>query len=190
MKTPHSRHDFLLQHYQRWLDDFTRLAIRHGLCHPNILASHHLILGSLWFTDTDQVTAVVPHALNRLFHRNQTPVITVTEDMSTRLDSDTAMLLHHPMLEGILLSECARLKLFPIQRALLRMLQRLTSQEIRHKIVWLCWCDLMCGADPCFWLERLASQPDEALYLWLGDRQDNDSVFTLMMDEYLLFTGH
>lgn len=83
-----------------------------------------------------------------------------------------------------------RLKLFPIQRALLRMLQRLTSQEIRHKIVWLCWCDLMCGADPCFWLERLASQPDEALYLWLGDRQDNDSVFTLMMDEYLLFTGH
>ena len=36
MKTPYSRHDFLLQHYQRWLDDFTRLAVRHGLCHPNI----------------------------------------------------------------------------------------------------------------------------------------------------------
>lgn len=70
------------------------------------------------------------------------------------------------------------------------MLQRLTSQEIRHKIVWLCWCDLMCGEDPCIWLERLASQPEEALYLWLGDRQDNDPVFTLIMDEYLLFTGN
>lgn len=63
------------------------------------------------------------------------PVITVAEDMSTRLDSDTTLLLHHPMLEGILLSECARLKQFPVQRALLVMLQRLTSREIRHKIV-------------------------------------------------------
>ncbi len=51
--------------------------------------------------------------------------------MSTRLDSDTTLLLHHPMLEGILLSECARLKQFPVQRALLVMLQRLTSREIR-----------------------------------------------------------
>ncbi|EPS4815426.1 hypothetical protein ACVFL8_005126 [Escherichia coli] len=55
--------------------------------------------------------------------------------MSPRLDSDTTLLLHHPMLEGILLSECARLKQFPVQRALLVMLQRLTSREIRHKIV-------------------------------------------------------
>ena len=110
--------------------------------------------------------------------------------MSTRLDSDTTLLLHHPMLEGILLSECARLKQFPVQRALLVMLQRLTSREIRHKIVWLCWRDLMCGDDPCDWLERLAGQPDDTLYLWLGDRQDSDPVLTLMMDEYLLFTGN
>ncbi len=106
MKTPYSRHDFLLQHYQRWLDDFTRLAVRHGLCHPNIRASHQLTIGSLRFTGTGQVTAVVPHALYRLFCGNP-PVITVAEDMSTRLDSDTTLLLHHPMLEGILLSECA-----------------------------------------------------------------------------------
>ncbi|HBU8416218.1 hypothetical protein [Klebsiella pneumoniae] len=190
MKTPNSRHDFLLQHYQRWLDDFTRLAVRHGLCHPNIQASHQLTIGSLRFTGTGQVTAVVPHALYRLFCGNQPPVITVTEDMSTRLDSDTTLLLHHPMLEGILLSECARLKQFPVQRALLVMLQRLTSREIRHKIVWLCWRDLMCGNDPCDWLERLVGQPDDALYHWLGDRQDSDPVLTLMMDEYLLFTGN
>ncbi len=55
MKTPYSRHDFLLQHYQRWLDDFTRLAVRHGLCHPNIQASHQLTIGSLRFTGTGQV---------------------------------------------------------------------------------------------------------------------------------------
>ncbi len=70
MKTPYSRHDFLLQHYQRWLDDFTRLAVRHGLCHPNIQASHQLTIGSLRFTGTGQVTAVVPHALYRLFCGN------------------------------------------------------------------------------------------------------------------------
>ena len=73
MKTPYSRHDFLLQHYQRWLDDFTRLAVRHGLCHPNIQASHQLTIGSLRFTCTGQVTAVVPHALYRLFCGNPPP---------------------------------------------------------------------------------------------------------------------
>ncbi|MGG8279351.1 hypothetical protein PGR10_22780 [Klebsiella sp. 141198] len=48
----------------------------------------------------------------------------------------------------------------------------------------------MCGDDPCDWLERLVGQPDDALYLWLGDRQDSDPVLTLMIDEYLLFTGN
>lgn len=190
MKASLSRHNLLLEYYQRWLNDFTRLAIRHGLCHPNIQASHQLTLGSLHFPGTGQVTAVVPHALYRLLRSNQPPVMTVTEDMSTRLDSDTTLLLHHPMLEGLLLSECARLKQLPVQRALMNMLQRLTGREIRHKIVWLCWCDLMRGDDPCDWLEHLVPQPAEALYLWLGNRQDKEPILTLMMDECLLFTGN
>lgn len=85
MKGPLFCHNLLLKYNQRWLSDFTRLVIRHGLCHQNIQASHQHNLSSLHFPGTGQVTAVAPHALYRLLRGNQPPVMTVTEDMSTRL---------------------------------------------------------------------------------------------------------
>ena len=49
MKETKTRYDSLLDSYQRWLNGFTKLAIINGMCHPNIQASHHLMVGSLYF---------------------------------------------------------------------------------------------------------------------------------------------
>lgn len=81
---------------------------------------------------------------------------------------------------------CAR-----ITAAALKYRARLTtSPEHRHKLVWLCWYDLMMGATLEDWLDNLKRKAPEDLGLWLVGRQEENISLTQMMDEYLLFTGH
>lgn len=94
------------------------------------------------------------------------------------------------MLEGILLSECIRLKQRPLANKLISLLQQFSSPEYRHKLVWLCWYDLMMGATLEDWLDNLKRKAPEDLGLWLVGRQEENIPLTQMMDEYLLFTGH
>lgn len=65
-----------------------------------------------------------------------------------------------------------------------------SSPEHRHKLVWLCWYDLMMGATLEDWLDNLKRKAPEDLGLWLVGRQEENISLTQMMDEYLLFTGH
>jgi hypothetical protein len=49
MKETKTRYNSLLVSYQRWLNGFTKLAIINGMCHPNIQASHHLMVAVCTF---------------------------------------------------------------------------------------------------------------------------------------------
>ena len=191
MKETKTRYNSLLVSYQRWLNGFTKLAIINGMCHPNIQASHHLMVGSLYFPGAGQMTAVVPQCLYRLIYGSQHPEpVSVVTDMQISLETKQKTLLHHPMLEGILLSECIRLKQRPLANRLISLLQQFSSPEHRHKLVWLCWYDLMMGTTLEDWLDNLKHKAPEDLSLWLIGRQEENISLTQMMDEYLLFTGH
>ncbi|MCP1437992.1 hypothetical protein J3D56_001428 [Erwinia persicina] len=65
-----------------------------------------------------------------------------------------------------------------------------SSPEHRHKLVWLCWYDLMIGATLEDWLDNLKRKAPEDLGLWLIGRQEENISLMQIMDEYLLFTGH
>lgn len=62
MKETTARHDVLLNTYQRWLSDLTCIAIKNGMCHPNVQSSHGLTLSALYFPEAGAVTAVVPQS--------------------------------------------------------------------------------------------------------------------------------
>ncbi|STV79517.1 Uncharacterised protein [Klebsiella michiganensis] len=89
MKETKTRYDSLLDSYQRWLNGFTKLAIINGMCHPNIQASHHLMVGSLYFPGAGQMTAVVPQCLYRLIYGSQhTEPVSVVTDMQISLETN------------------------------------------------------------------------------------------------------
>ncbi len=49
------------------------------------------------------------------------------------------------MLEGILLSESVRFKQHAFTNKLINLFQQFNDPEIRPKLVWLCWYDLLLG---------------------------------------------
>ncbi|MCA7014559.1 hypothetical protein LF934_18150 [Dickeya dadantii] len=190
MQETKTRHHSLLTHYQRWLNGITRLAILNGMCHPNIQASHHLMIASLYYPTIGQVNAVVPQSLYRLIYQQPSPPsISIATDLNISLETETTLLLRHPMLEGILLSECIRLKQRSLANKLISLFQQFSSPEYRYKLVWLCWYDLMLGAPLEDWQENLKRKTPGELGIWLNKRQDENALLTHMMDEYLLFIG-
>lgn len=190
MKETKTRYDSLLDSYQRWLNGFTKLAIINGMCHPNIQTSHHLIVASLYFPGTGQMTAAVPQCLYRLIYGNQPPEpLSAATDLRISLETEQKILLRHPMLEGILLSECMRLRQRSLANKLISLLQQFSSPEYQHKLVWLCWYDLMLGAPLEDWLDNLKRKKPDELCFWFGERQGENLLLTQLMDEYLLFVG-
>ncbi|MCE9873167.1 hypothetical protein LZ667_17440 [Hafnia alvei] len=190
MRETKMRYESLLDNYQRWLTGFTKHAVCNGMCHPSIQASHHLMVASLYFPGTGQMTAVVPQCLYRLIYGNQPPEpLPVATDMLISLETEQKMLRRHPMLEGVLLSECMRLKQRSLANKLISLLYQFSSPEYQYKLVWLCWYDLMLGAPLEDWLDNLKRKTPEELCSWLGDRQSENLRLTQLMDEYLLFAG-
>ncbi|ENH6102022.1 hypothetical protein ACRRQX_001465 [Yersinia enterocolitica] len=191
MKETKTRYDSLLDSYQSWLNGFTKLAIVNGMCHPNIQASHHLIVGSLYFPGVGQMMAVVPQCLYRLIYGKQSPEsLSVITDVQISVETEQKTLFHHPMLEGILLSECIRLRQRPLANKLISLLQQFSTPEYRYKLVWLFWYDLMMGSSMEDWLEKLKRKMPEELSFWLMARQEENEALMQMMDEYLLFAGN
>lgn len=135
--------------------------------------------------------AVVPQCLYRLIYgkppREQLSVVT---DIQINLKTEQKTLFHHPMLEGILLSECIRLRQRPLANKLISLLQQFSTPEYRYKLVWLFWYDLMMGSSMDDWLEKLKRKMPEELSSWLMARQEENEALMQMMDEYLLFAGN
>lgn len=181
-------HEDLLHYYQTWLDDFTCLVIRMTACNQNITYSHKLMVGSLTFPDQSAVTAIVPRNLYRIIHGNTLPFV-VPPASATGLYAVAPRLINHPMLEGVLLSECMRLNKSSLVNKLASLFHQYQRTELHQKLVWLCWYDLMLGAPMTDWLERLKHKSRAEMIVWINDRQAENDVLTCMMDEYAMFSS-
>ncbi|MBP2836916.1 hypothetical protein [Dickeya parazeae] len=191
MKETTARYDHLLSIYQRWLTDLTNIAIRNSMCHPHIHSSHLLTLATLYFPGTEAVTAVVPQCLYRVVYGKTRPkLLTTQRNLRTSFETDDELLFTHAGLEGVLLSECIRIGEHRLANKLISLFARFKAREIRHKLIWLCWYDLMLGVSMADWLENLKRMNHEEICFWLGQRQEENEVLTSLMDEYVTFTRY
>lgn len=187
MKDYKPRYEELYKYYQTWLMDFTKLTVRSGMCHQNIYHYHSLTVGSLKFPEEEEVIAIVPQCLYRVIYGRTAASLTVSDDLSVSLFTQEHLLAHHPMLEGILLSECVRLKQRPLANKLISLFRQFSGSELRLKLVWLCWYDLMLGNSLDDWTENLRFKKEKEMSIWVNDRQAENPTLTNLMDEYVCF---
>ncbi|EFA6635748.1 hypothetical protein MKV99_002051 [Escherichia coli] len=187
MKDYKPRYEELYKCYQTWLTDFTKLTVRSGMCHQNIYHHHTLTVGSLTFPGGEEVIAIVPQCLYRIIYGRAAEPLTVHDDLSVSLFTQEHLLVHHPMLEGILLSECVRLKQRSLANKLISLFRQFSGNELRLKLVWLCWYDLMLGNCLDDWTDNLRFKKHIEMDIWINDRQAENPALASLMDEYVCF---
>ncbi|EFH4548108.1 hypothetical protein, partial [Escherichia coli] len=131
-----TRYELLHESYQKWLTGFTRHAVSWGVCHPNIHYFHTLTPGWVSFNGEKPEIAIVPRSLHRLIYgpdKRSSP--SLDDDLVVNLCTSEHLLVHHPMLEGILLSECERLKQHSLANKLISLFRQFGGTELRLKLV-------------------------------------------------------
>ncbi len=58
--------------------------------------------------------------------------------------------------------------------------------ELRLKLVWLCWLDLMTGNSLDDWTKTLKHKSEKDLEQWIIPRQGQSEPLTNLMDQYVL----
>ncbi|MEI9677889.1 hypothetical protein V5041_00080 [Escherichia coli] len=187
MKDYKPRYEELNKYYQTWLTGYTRLTVSQGMCHQNIYHHHTLTVGSFTFPGEGDVITIVPQCLHRIIYGRAAAPLTVNDDLSVSLFTQEHLLAHHPMLEGILLSECVRLKQRPLANKLISLFRQFSGSELRLKLVWLCWYDLMLGNCLDDWLDTLRFKNSQEMDIWVNNRQEENPALTRLMDEYVCF---
>ena len=157
------------------------------MCHQNIYHHHTLTVGSFTFPGEGDVIAIVPRCLHRIIYGRAAAPLTVNDDLSVSLFTQEHLLAHHPMLEGILLSECVRLKQRPLANKLISLFCQFSGSELRLKLVWLCWYDLMLGNSLDDWNDNLRFKKGHEMEIWINNRQEENPALTRLMDEYVCF---
>ncbi|STL54325.1 transposase [Escherichia coli] len=166
---------------------FTRHAVSWGVCHPNIYYFHNLTPGWVSFNGEKPEIAIVPQSLHRLIYgpdKRSSP--SLDDDLVVNLCTSEHLLVHHPMLEGILLSECERLKQHSLANKLISLFRQFGGTELRLKLVWLCWLDLMTGNSLDDWTKNLKHKSEKDLEQWIIARQGQSEPLTNLMDQYVL----
>ena len=182
-----TRYESLHESYQKWLTGFTRHAVSRGMCHPNIYYFHNLMAG--WISDYGEKPeiAIVPQSLHRIINGNDKKTIPpLDDDLVVSLCTSEHLLVHHPMLEGVLLSECERLGQHSLANRLISLFRQFSGTELRLKLVWLCWYDLMIGNSLKDWTENLKRKSEKELAEWVIERQTENEPLTYLMDQYVL----
>ena len=187
MKDYKPRYEELNKYYQTWLTGYTRLTVSQGMCHQNIYHHHTLTVGSFTFPGEGDVITIVPQCLHRIIYGRAAAPLTVNDDLSVSLFTQEHLLAHHPMLEGILLSECVRLKQRPLANKLISLFSQFSGSELRLKLVWLCWYDLMLGNCLDDWIDTLRFKNSQEMDIWVNNRQEENPALTRLMDEYVCF---
>lgn len=160
-----------------------------GVCHPNIYYFHNLTPGWVSFNGEKPEIAIVPQSLHRLIYgpdKRATPPL--DDDLIVNLCTSEHLLVHHPMLEGILLSECERLRQRSLANKLISLFRQFGGTELRLKLVWLCWLDLMTGNCLDDWTENLKRKSEKELEEWIINRQKQSAALTDLMDQYVLLS--
>nr|WP_282559947.1 hypothetical protein [Providencia rettgeri] len=146
------------------------------------------MVANIRFLGTDNVPAVVPVCLYRLTHCKMLPgPLSVETDMDVSLIVDNRLLSYHQILEGILLNEYVRIGQLSFANKLISLFNQFDNPELRPKLMWLCWYDLMLGFPLDDGLNTLKMKTEEQLVKRIIGRQMENWGLTRIMDDYVLF---
>ncbi|MEI7125677.1 secretoglobin family protein [Pectobacterium versatile] len=155
----------LLNHYQTWLDDFTRINLWHGLCQQKIEHWHKLTITSGQQEDGSTSIIVIPQCLLQVIRTEQVVDCNIIPQ-----------LIKH--------SECCRLGKRKLAEQLKMLFRLHTQPEMRHALILLCWCDLTTGSDLDEWYSLHLSNADE-LKQWVSARQKAYRGLAMLTKDYI-----
>ncbi|EEA3736587.1 hypothetical protein MX551_004796 [Salmonella enterica] len=172
----------LVEVYQRWLNDQTRLAVRYGISTRKTHSWHTLTTTGITLADGRQVAMVVPVCL--------LPVPSVMDNAGSHVDVpvlvDMNSLRTYPQLPGILLSECVRLRPDGLYNCLERVFRGLREPGLRESLTLLCWYELVNGLQNSDWL-CLPGVSEQEVKKWLETRLSQYPLLYRVVDEYVFF---
>ncbi|HEN3334198.1 TPA: secretoglobin family protein [Yersinia enterocolitica] len=125
----------ILNHYQTWLDDFTRISLWHGLCQQELTQWHRLAMTSC--LTPEGTVIVIPQCLLQITYSPGVDACAVVPKITKQTD--------WPLLSGVLLNECYRLEKGTLAEQL-QMMFRLHAPTIQQALTLLFWCELVIGS--------------------------------------------
>ncbi|EIZ2110575.1 hypothetical protein MOQ95_005297 [Salmonella enterica] len=172
----------LVEVYQRWLNDQTRLAVRYGISIRKTHGWHTLTTSGITLADGQRVSMVVPSCLLSVSpgvaQAGNERVFSVVVDMNS--------LRTYPQLPGILLSECARLRLAGLFNCLERVFSCLKTPGLRESLTLLCWYELINGRQDGNW-QDLVTLNEREVAAWLACHLARYPLLHRIVDEYVFF---
>ncbi|EBH0783376.1 hypothetical protein FJ875_24710 [Salmonella enterica] len=172
----------LVEVYQRWLNDHTRLAVRYGISTRKTHAWHTLTTTGIMLADGRQVTMVVPSCLLPVSPTVREP----GNEGTVSVLADISSLRAYPQLPGILLSECIRLRLDGLHDGLEQVFSRLKEPGLRESLTLLCWYELVNGLQNSDWL-CLPGLSGQEMKAWVETRLSQYPLLYRVVDEYVFF---
>ncbi|EDY2188745.1 hypothetical protein GTE46_005423 [Salmonella enterica subsp. enterica] len=182
MYNPCNEITHLVEVYQRWLNDHTRLAVRYGISTRKTHHWHTLTTTGITLADGRRVAMVVPvcllavsPAMNNAGSHVDVPVLV---DMNS--------LRSYPQLPGILLSECIRLRPDGLHDCLEQVFSHLRKPGLREFLTLLCWYELVNGLQNNDWL-YLPGLSEQEVKTWGETRLSQYPLLYRVVDEYVFF---
>ncbi|EAV2407999.1 hypothetical protein EYJ44_25900 [Salmonella enterica] len=172
----------LVEVYQRWLNDHTRLAVRYGISTRKTHQWHTLTTTGITLADGRQVTMVVPSCLLSVSPTVREP----GNEGTVSVLADISSLRAYPQLPGILLSECIRLRLDGLYDGLEQVFSRLKEPGLRESLTLLCWYELVNGRQDCNW-QGLITLNEREVSAWVASRLSQCPLLYSVVDEYVFF---
>ncbi|EAW1165098.1 hypothetical protein ACFLJF_005157 [Salmonella enterica] len=173
----------LVEVYQRWLKDQTRLAVRYGISTRKTHTWHTLTTTGIMLADGRQVTMVVPSCLLSVSPTVREP----GNEGTVSVLADISSLRAYPQLPGILLSECIRLRLDGLYNCLERVFCRLGEPGLRESLTLLCWYELVNGLQNSDWL-YLPELSEQEVKTWVEAWLTQYPFLYRVVDEYVFFS--
>ncbi|EGY1756978.1 hypothetical protein JHS31_004445 [Salmonella enterica] len=172
----------LVEVYQRWLNDHTRLAVRYGISTRKTHAWHTLTTTGIMLADGRQVTMVVPSCLLSVSPTVREP----GNEGSVSVLADITSLRTYLQLPGILLSECIRLRIDGLHYCLEQVFSRLRELGLQESLTLLCWYELVNSQQDSDWL-YLPELSEQEVKKWLETRLAQYPLLYRVVDEYVFF---
>ncbi|EBH8950705.1 hypothetical protein MVS59_004411 [Salmonella enterica] len=172
----------LVEVYQRWLNDQTRLAVRYGISTRKTHHWHTLTTTDITLADGRRVAMVVPACLLPV-----SPTVRASRNEGTvSVLADISSLRAYPQLAGILLSECIRLRLDGLYAGLEQVFSRLREPGLRESLTLLCWYELVNGLQNSDWL-YLPGLSEQEVKAWVETLLSQYPLLYGVVDKYVFF---
>ncbi|EBX7333439.1 hypothetical protein DS513_18140 [Salmonella enterica subsp. enterica serovar Sandiego] len=172
----------LVEVYQRWLNDHTRLAVRYGISTRKTHRWHTLTTTGITLADGRRVAMVVPACLLPVSPGVREP----GNEGAVSVLADITSLRAYPQLPGILLSECIRLRLDGLYNGLEQVFRCLREPGLRESLTLLCWYELVNDLQNSDWL-CLPGLSEQEMKVWVETRLSQYSSLYGVVDEYVFF---